>query len=92
MQRFTEKSFDLPLQVVGADSTMRINLYPSHVKLVAWVPVNEFENYRPRDFHATVHYDATVSSNDMEVRIEQYPGTVRVKSIEPKNVKYVIIK
>ncbi len=92
VQRFTEKSFDLPLHITGTDSTTRINLYPSRVELVAWVPINDYETYRPRDFRATVHYDATASDSDMMVRLEQYPGTVRIKNIEPKTVKFVAIK
>ncbi len=92
VQQFTEKYFDLPLQVLGVDSTTRINLYPAQVRLAAWVPVGEFENLRARDFRATVRYDAADSDSVLAVRLEQYPGTVRVKNIVPNTVKYVVIK
>ncbi len=92
VQRFTEKTFEVPLQVVGTEGTMKMNLYPSSVQLSAWVPVNEYDNLRVRDFYATVCYDGTSSDSVLRVRLEQYPSSVRVKNIEPKMVKYVIIK
>lgn len=92
VQRFTEKSFVLPIQVKGLDSNVRVNLYPPKVKLTVWVPTKDYARLKDDDFRLTVNYSDTVNSSQLDVNMEKYPSMVRLKKIVPDNIHFVIIK
>lgn len=92
VQRFTEKTFFMPLQVNGIDSTVRINLYPAQVKLTVWVPTKDYAKLTSKDFKLTVQYSDTLVGSRLAVQTDVYPSTVRIKEIEPSNVRFVVIK
>lgn len=92
VQRFAEKTFSMPLQVLGIDSTVRINLYPPKVNLTVWVPTKDYAKLTDKDFKLAVRYSDTLVGNRLAVQTEVYPSTVRIKEIEPSNVRFVVIK
>lgn len=88
--RYTERHFSLPLQLEGAPQGIRAHLYPSQVEVSVWVAEQDFARLSADQFQACVFYDP--KSSEWRVSLVSFPSYVRLRSIEPETVRYVIIK
>lgn len=88
--RFAERSVTLPLTLEGTPKGLRARLYPSQVKVSLWVAEQDFARLTADQIQARVHYDPTL---DMwKVSVVSFPSYVRIRSVEPEAVRYVIIQ
>ena len=91
VEAYTEGTVTLPVRFLADDTSLRAKLYPEQVEVTYWVPIKEAGNVSLGRFVASVDYSAT-DNTEMRVCIDQFPSNVRIKSIQPEYVKYVIIK
>ncbi|MBP5536673.1 MAG: hypothetical protein J6X62_07780 [Bacteroidales bacterium] len=88
--RFVERKFTVPVRCDGGDSLSRVRLYPDKVDVVCWIPQSEYRNVSADDITAVV--TATHRGQSLPVRVTHFPQTVRIKSVTPSEIQYVIIK
>lgn len=88
---FVELSFSLPIIAVSDNSAQRVNLYPSEATVKFWVPKKEYTQIKKEDFIIVANYK-TGSGDMLPLSIGSFPSNVRIKSIIPPQVQYVIIK
>lgn len=93
VEQYVEREYELPISVEGMDSLVRINLYPDKVSLRVWVPRSDIASVTPERFTVSVDYrDATSRTTKLKARLTRFPQKVRVHSLTPEEVKYVVIK
>lgn len=92
VRRFVKKTFKVPLRVVGVESGMKVKLYPDKVQVTLLASTDDYATTHTSDIHAQVQYSDTLEDGIMQVRLAQFPSTVRIQSIEPQQVRFVVIK
>lgn len=90
---FVERSFSLPVALVGAPPDSRVRLYPDHVTLTAWVAHKELATVKAGDFVVQVRYDDILrGAAALPVRLARFPQGVRIRNLSTHEVKYVVMK
>lgn len=93
VEQYVEREYSLPIEVAGLDSTVKVNLYPDKVMLRVWVPQRDIASVTVGHFSVVVDYRDVVAHADvLKARLVRFPQMVRVHSLSPEEVKYVVIK
>lgn len=92
VKTFTEKTFTLPIHFQSSDTSFKVHLYPETVEVTCWVSANDFTKVKASDFGATVHYNPNNAETHLNIILNRFPNYVRIKSIKPNKVQFVIIK
>lgn len=93
VQPYVERSYTLQLSVAHADTSHRIRLYPDRATLRLWVARCDLSVVSASAFDLTVDYaDIIAGRPHLTPRLSRFPEQVRIKSIEPSEIQYVIIK
>ncbi|MBR1550022.1 MAG: YbbR-like domain-containing protein [Bacteroidales bacterium] len=93
VKRFIERRFTVPVTVDDADSTHALRLYPDHVEIDVWVAQDELASVSADRFTVSASYDDILSGlQRLKLRVSRFPRNVRIRSVNPKEIEYVIIK
>lgn len=93
VEQYVEREYMLPIEVSEFDSAIRLNLYPDKVALRVWVPRHDIASVTADKFSVSVDYRDVISrASKLRVRLTRFPQTIRVHSLTPEEVKYVVIK
>ena len=91
VENYVEREFRIPVQVEGADTNVRIRIYPENVTVRAWVPASDLA--RSPDLKVVVNYsDVLAENNSVRLRLVEYSSYLRPHSIEPNEVQCIVIK
>lgn len=91
--RYVEREYSVPVNVDGADTTMHLRLYPDHVALRVWVAEEDVAKVSAERFKVSVDYrDIQSGASKLKLRLSSFPEDVRVRSIVPEEIQYVIIQ
>ena len=86
IERFTEKKFMVPIQVIGAPEGYTMRLFPHEVEVNVRVSINHFAKVQPSDVRVTCTYSPERKETmDVEIRTSNsyitdvwaYPGVVK---------------
>ncbi|MBO7490547.1 MAG: hypothetical protein J6T88_09745 [Bacteroidales bacterium] len=91
VETFTEKAITVPVEFTTEGNIKRIQLFPSNVTVNCLVPRKDYASVQEKDFQvvASINDD---SSNYIKPVITHFPANVRIKSITPSQIQYIIIK
>lgn len=87
---FTEKSFTLPIEVLGVPAGKRVRLFPQQVNVTVRVGVSHFAHVQQADLKAVCHYP-TQTRHALPVELitdNPYISNIR---IAPSSVEYIIM-
>ena len=91
VEAYVEKEYMVPVIVKGADTALSVKVYPPQVTVHAWVAQRDL--LREPEFTVAVFYDELLSSGGrLSPQLLQFPGYIRLRSIEPNEVQCVVIK
>lgn len=91
VERFTEKSLTLPIQVINKPDNVDLKLFPNQVNVVVSVGLTAYEKITASDFLATVDFNQiTIDKETVEIQIEKQPGFIQLKKVSPLSVEYLI--
>ncbi len=88
---FTEKAVTVPVEYTVNDNIKRLQLYPSSVTVNCLVPRKDYAAIQAADFRVLATIDSD-SSNYIRPVVTRFPADVRIKSISPSQIQYIIIK
>jgi hypothetical protein len=91
VETYTEKPISVAVQYANDNSFKRVQLYPSTVTLNCLVPRKKYADVNSDDFVVTAKTINDTSNYLMPV-VTQFPANVRIKSISPQQLQYIIIK
>ncbi len=93
VETYVERRYEIPVTVLGADTNVRLRLYPEKVKLNLWVAQCDLPSVSPERFVVMADYhDIILGQQPLKLRLSRFPEMVRIRSMEPTEVQYVIIK
>ena len=92
VERQTEVRYSVPLKFTCSDTSVHAKLYPSNVEITSRVAMRDYKSMSPDLFTAAVFYDVNEKKDTLPVFISEFPQFVHISKVEPKNVRYLIIK
>lgn len=94
VEKFTEATISLPIEVKNKPDNIEVKLIPSTVNFKCNVVLSRYNNLNNRYFTAQVDYFAIdwSSTNKLRVNITRMPDFITKFDFEPKYVEYIIEK
>lgn len=92
VERQTELRFNVPLDFQCEDTSVHAKLYPSSVVVTSRVAMRDYKSISSESFKAAVRYNVDEKKDTLAVFISEFPQYVHISKVEPKNVRYLIIK
>ena len=91
VEAYVERDFEVPIDVDGADTSVRMKLYPERARVRVWVAQRDLE--RMPEFKVAISYaDVLAGEARLAPQLVQFPSWVRPRSVEPSEVQCVVIK
>lgn len=93
VDRLTEATIKLPVQILNKTTGERIKLLPDVVTVTYLVSMNDYDNIDANSFKASVNYHQILAKQKtLPVELNVAPSEVKVLKIEPANISYLIYK
>lgn len=92
VQRYVLTTVSVPVDVQGTLGNQQMMLYPERVDIQVWAPQSSYHSVQPAQFQAVVQYDPSNTSYQLPVTLTRFPADVRVRSITPSALQYVLIQ
>ena len=92
VEAYVERSETLAIKVEQADTTTRVKLYPDHVRVTALIPQSIYNRAAENQIQAVARIENSEEDNTIPVTISDFPAEMRIKSVTPDKVQYVIIR
>lgn len=91
---FSEKTIEVPIQILNKPEEVRVKLFPPNVNLVATSPLEVLGGLGPNDFTIVVDYNQikASASSRLEIQLLNQPSTVKKIFWEPTTVNFLIRK
>lgn len=90
---YVERTFQLPIQMLGNERGDNLRIYPEQAKATFWIAEPAKHKVASDMFHLAVDFSLRDTASDrMPIRVVGFPDYVRVKQLEPSEVRYVVIK
>lgn len=90
VERFTEKTFKIPVEVRDKPDDVNMKVFPSEVTVAFLVGLSDYDQIQNTDFTVFVSYDSISTSDVLEVNLDKIPAFVQQVRISPPNVEYLI--
>ena len=91
VKEYTENTIELPVEVITGKGE-KIKLYPPTVKLRYKVAMDDYRKVNTDDITAYVLAEGSNRKRKLRVMLNNLPEMIKVMSIEPPKLDYVIKK
>ncbi len=92
VEAYVEERRLVNVRFLSNDTTIRVRLYPDQVAVTVWVPQGHSFEDGLSDMKAVVRHDQSSGQTELPISITDFPSDVRIKSVVPDRIQYVIIK
>ncbi|HEY0896963.1 MAG TPA: CdaR family protein, partial [Sphingobacteriaceae bacterium] len=94
VSEFTEKTLEVPLEVVNREGMKNIRLYPEKVRITLHTSLNDYSRINESSFQATVDLAnwRKKGFSQLPVEILRRPAAVEIVRVEPVVVDFIIHK
>ena len=94
VDRFTEGTLQLPFEIINMPDSISINTFPTSVKLVFQVGLNNFTNVKTSSFKVVADYQYAINNklNYFIPKVMYQPSFVTSARIVPAKIEYLIKK
>lgn len=91
VEKFTEKSLTLPVQIIHQPEGSGVKLFPPQVSASFMVGLSQYENVSPSDFSAVADFrQALEGDTTLDVIIETKPRFIHSLKTSPASVEFLI--
>ncbi len=91
IEKFTEGSQIVPLNVINVPDTLVVRTFPKDVTVTYHVVLSDYEKVVPQLFEAVVDYNESANQeNKLNISILNSPDYIRSLRFNPKKVEYII--
>ena len=91
-EAYVECQQTIKVDFEGSDSVHHVRLYPDQVTVTTWVPQSTYNQNSTFRMKAVAKQQDHIGHNGLLVTVSDFPSDMRIKSVEPDRVQYVIIK
>ncbi len=93
VDRLTETSLKIPIQMQNKSTNETIKLMPDYVTISYLVAMKEYDNIDVNSFKAVVNFNQIkLKQKTLPVEVIRIPSEVKVLKIEPSHISYLIYK
>ena len=93
VKRYVEREFSIPVIIDESGNDENLRLYPDRVVLRAWVAQDDVATISSDRFVVSANRDDIKSgAQKLKLSLRRFPRNVRIRSMEPEEIEYVIIK
>lgn len=94
VEKFTEKTFSLPINIVCNNSAYSLRIFPETVKVHCLVALKDYKRVDPAMFEASIYCDPEElpATSKLRVMLTQFPSYVKISRIEPERVEYILVR
>ncbi len=91
VQKYTEATFTVPIKTEG--NTTQLRIFPDQAEITCLVPMVDYKQVEAASFVASVQADGnTLAQNSkLKVNLAKVPPRVKVVSLKPEFVEYIIL-
>ena len=91
VEPYVERDYMVPIVVEGADTSVRMKVYPEEARVRVWVAQCDLD--RVPEFRVAINYaDVLASDGRLAPQLLQFPSWVRPRYVEPSEVQCVVIR
>ena len=94
VSRYSEKEFNIPIELINQPQGVKVKLFPPNTKVRATIPMSVIGNIRVSDFRLIADYNQILNgqTQKLELFIQKKPSGVKQIILEPNEVNYLIRK
>lgn len=94
VEKFTESQIEIPIIKIREPQGERIKIFPDKVTVTYLVALKDYDKINPDMFSCQVDLSGTEGADDnkLEVSINNHPQFIKIISIEPAEVDYLVLK
>lgn len=94
VEKYTEATFNIPIETQNNPIGIDIKTFPSTITLSCVVAVSEFGKITPQMFKAAIDYEkiAVLRPDKVKVNLISMPSNIQNVKFHPKTVEYIIEK
>ena len=94
VSRYSEKEFNIPIELINQPEGIKVKLFPPMTKVRATIPMSVIGNIRVSDFRLIADYNQILNgqTQKLELFIQKKPSSVKQIILEPNEVNYLIRK
>ena len=94
VSRYSEKEFNIPIELTNQPEGVKVKLFPPMTKVRATIPMSVIGNIRVSDFRLIADYNQILNgqTQKLELFIQKKPSSVKQIILEPNEVNYLIRK
>lgn len=92
VEQFTQKTLEVPIQIINAPDTLLLTIHPSKTKITCRVGMNNYDKVNTAQFKAVADFTKVDvnNSNYAPVKLTQVPDFVNNTNTQPQNVEFII--
>ncbi len=92
VSEYTEKTLQVPINVVGLPDSLMLRTFPSEIKVSCIVDIHNFKGVQANQFRLEIDYaDIKYNHTDhLPVKVATHPTTVTNIRLIPNNVDYIL--
>ena len=94
VDKFTESSFQVPVQSYNTPDSLKIKMFPNSVRITYQVTLSYFDRVRAETFRPYVDYNEAMASTNKKVKVKLYnlPDYIHSVKIYPATIQFLIEK
>ncbi len=93
VEKFTEAEMEVPVKLINSRD-LKVKIFPEKVKVLYMVALKDYQKVEPGMIDAVADMTTINHSDDGKIRvgIQSYPPYIRINSLQPDRVEFIIIK
>ena len=91
LEKLTELQMYVPIQIIGLPDSMRMQTFPSRIKVSGILGLSNYDRVSAESFWAEVDYTEVLENKTrIQVDLKQYPDYLRNLDFYPQTVEYLL--
>ncbi len=92
VEQFTEKTLEVPIQIINAPDTLLLTIHPSKTKITCRVGLSSYDKVNATQFKAVADFTKVDinNSNYAPVKLSEVPDFVNNTNTQPQHVEFII--
>ncbi len=92
IERFTQGSFQVPIQIVNKPLNKEIVLFPKETHVQFQAPISTFSSYKAENFRVFVDFNEANETNKLPLHFDTFPKEVKNAKIVKQHITYLIVE
>ncbi|MEZ4802870.1 MAG: YbbR-like domain-containing protein [Gelidibacter sp.] len=94
VEKFTEGTFEVPLDIINLPSELKINYFPKTVSVSYYVSLQNYKNIRALDFKVVCDYNEVKNEDKtfFTPKLIEKPSLVKSAKIKQNKIEFIIVQ